>query len=175
MSGPTLTYIGVGSNLEEPRVQVLRSARLLDAPDLRVRRRASLYGSRPLGPTDQPDFVNTVLEVESALPPLALLQRCQEVERAMGRARGRRWGPRVIDLDLLLVGALELELPELTLPHPGLPHRSFVLQPLAELIGSLRLPGRRESVSELAARALEPAIWRLEEASAQRSEKPAST
>ena len=136
-------YIGVGSNLEDPRKQVLTAcARLAEVPRTRVMLTSRLYVSRPLGPVPQPDFVNAVAGVLTQLAPVALLAQLRALESAMGRSAERvRWGPRIIDLDLLALGSERRSDPHLTLPHPGIVERNFVLYPLAEIAPDLELPG----------------------------------
>jgi 2-amino-4-hydroxy-6-hydroxymethyldihydropteridine diphosphokinase len=136
-------YIGVGSNLSDPRSQVLQARwHLAQLPMTRVVLTSRLYGSRPFGPVKQPDFVNAVVGVLTQLNPEALLTELHTIETTMGRPeRHERWGPRVIDLDLLSYG-LERRLQEtLILPHPGIVERNFVLYPLAEIAPDLELPG----------------------------------
>ena len=136
-------YIGVGSNLEDPRTQVLAAlARLGDLPKTRLVLASRLYRSRPLGRVAQPDFVNAVAGILTRLDPNALLTELRAIESAMGRPkRHERWGPRIIDLDLLAHGRERRTEAELTLPHPGIVERNFVLYPLAEIAPDLELPG----------------------------------
>lgn len=140
-----LAYIALGSNLGEPLVQLESACRALDrVPRCRLRARSSPWRSRPVGPQDQPDFVNAVVGLHTELPPLALLDALQTVEADHGRRREReqRWGPRMLDLDLLLMGSLRLREPRLTLPHPRMAERHFVLVPLAEIAPpDLSIPG----------------------------------
>jgi 2-amino-4-hydroxy-6-hydroxymethyldihydropteridine diphosphokinase len=145
-------YIGVGSNLEDPRAQVLTALeRLGQLPRTRLVLASRLYGSRPFGPVPQPDFVNAVAGVLTQLDPTALLAELHAIESSMGRPlRHDRWGPRIIDLDLLAQGRERLEEAELTLPHPGIVERNFVLYPLAEIAPDLELPGLGR-VADLAA------------------------
>lgn len=140
---PRAAFVALGSNLEVPREQVLRALDALAAiPKTRCTGRSSLYRSQPLGPVDQPPFVNAVARLETGLAPRALLDALLAIERAHGRIRdGARWGPRTLDLDLLLYEDLVLAEPGLTLPHPGLTTRAFVLYPLAELAPDLVVPG----------------------------------
>lgn len=135
-------YIGLGSNLDDPPRQLGRALEALAAlPDTRLVSVSSFYRSPPLGPADQPDYLNAVAGLLTALPPAELLAALQAIETAQGRRRdGPRWGPRTLDLDLLLHGAARLATPALTLPHPGLRERAFVLVPLAEIAPGLRLP-----------------------------------
>ena len=136
-------YVGLGSNLDEPRSQVRDGLERLRAmPDTRLVMRSSLYESPPLGPVPQPDFINAVAGLLTRLDPVALLAELHGIETAMGRQpAAQRWGPRRIDLDLLVHGTARLNEPQLTLPHPGIAERSFVLQPLAEIAPELQVPG----------------------------------
>lgn len=143
-------WIGLGSNLDGPREHVARALEELDRLPLTRRLAASrLYASRPVGPADQPDYVNAVAHLATRLSPLALLDQLQALEQRHGRVRGRRWGPRTLDLDLLLYDDRRLTLPRLTLPHPEMTRRAFVLVPLAELAPRLALDG--QPLSRLAA------------------------
>ena len=137
-------YVGVGSNLADPRAQVERALQhLARLPHSRLLRSSRLYRSAPWGVLDQPDFVNAAAAIETGLAPQALMQALLAIERDAGRDRsGDRWGPRILDLDLLLHGALALAEPGLQLPHPHLHERAFVLLPLAEIAPHLDVPGR---------------------------------
>jgi len=145
-------YIGVGSNLEDPRAQVLAALeRLEKLPQTRVISTSRLYRSRPFGPVAQPDFVNAAAGVLTRLDPPALLKELKAIEKAMGRPEGHEhWGPRIIDLDLLAHGCERSSDQLLTLPHPGIVERNFVLYPLAEIAPDLDLPGLGR-VADLAA------------------------
>ncbi len=136
-------FIGIGSNLADPVAQVRRAIDRLDQLPETSRRAASrLYRNPPMGPADQPDYVNAVAELETALPPQALLAALQGLEADAGRDRdGRRWGARPLDLDLLVYGDREIDEAALTVPHPGLASRAFVLHPLAEIAPALSVPG----------------------------------
>jgi len=136
-------YVGVGSNLADPRAQVLAAcARLKGLPRTRVVLTSRLYASKPFGPIAQPDFVNAVVGILTRLDPETLLGELRTLEAAMGRPpRHERWGPRVIDLDLLSYGRERRSGEALTLPHPGIVERNFVLYPLAEIAPDLELPG----------------------------------
>ncbi len=155
-------YIGLGSNLEDPRSQVLRAAERLDSlSGTRVMLRSPLYGSRPLGPVAQPDFVNAVAAILTQLAPLQLLHELRSMEHAFGRPSEReRWGPRILDLDLLVYGREERHDPQLTLPHPGIVERNFVLYPLADIAPDLLIP-RLGRVAELKRRVSTEGIWRI--------------
>jgi 2-amino-4-hydroxy-6-hydroxymethyldihydropteridine diphosphokinase len=147
-------YVGLGSNLDEPAAQVRRALAALEAlPQTRLVTRSSLYRSPPMGPPDQPDYVNAVAALLTALPAAELLAALHSIEGAQGRRRdGPRWGPRTLDLDLLLYGELAVNSDTLVLPHPGLAERPFVLVPLLEVAPGLRIP-RGPSVAQLASRA----------------------
>ncbi|MFQ3790078.1 2-amino-4-hydroxy-6-hydroxymethyldihydropteridine diphosphokinase [Halomonas sp. A29] len=138
-------YVGLGSNLADPVVQVRRALDELDSLPLTRRVAASrLYASRPVGPQDQPDFINAVAHLRTRLSPLALLDQLQALEQRHRRIRQRHWGPRTLDLDLLLYGNETLKLPRLQVPHREMESRAFVLLPLAELAPRLLMPnGRR--------------------------------
>src|SRR5262249_13573004 len=127
-------YIGLGSNLDDPLAQIQRAFEALDrVAGLRVIARSGLYRSKPLGPQDQPDYVNAAVGALTKLEPRALLHSLKALEAELGRAQPiERWGPRRIDFDILLYGSMRLGDPELTLPHPGLTQRAWVLYPLAE-------------------------------------------
>ena len=128
------TYIGLGSNLGEREAQIrLALDDLARLPGSRLVRASSLYDSEPVGDVDQPKFLNAVAELETELSPRQLLWNLLLIERRLGRTRTRRWGPRTIDLDLLLYGPLVVEEPDLQVPHPEMTRRSFVLVPLVEL------------------------------------------
>jgi 2-amino-4-hydroxy-6-hydroxymethyldihydropteridine diphosphokinase len=146
-------YVGVGSNLNDPRAQVRAAlARLGPLPQSRLVLASRLYRSRPFGPVAQPDFVNAVVGLLTQLDPVTLLGELRAIETAMGRPdRHERWGPRVIDLDLLCFGRERRTEAALTLPHPGIVERNFVLYPLAEIAPDLDLPGLGR-VAELAGR-----------------------
>jgi 2-amino-4-hydroxy-6-hydroxymethyldihydropteridine diphosphokinase len=136
-------YVALGSNLDEPRAQVERAvAALADLPGTRLVLRSSLYRSRPFGPVAQPDFVNAVAGLLTTLEPASLLECLKSTEARLGRAQPVvRWGPRRIDLDLLVHGAAQISQPELVVPHPGIAERAFVLVPLAEIAPDLVVPG----------------------------------
>jgi len=139
----TRAYVGLGSNLEQPRRQVTRALAELDRIEgCYCQIASSLYLSRPMGPPDQPEYINAVAALESALAPLALLQALQAIELRHGRVReGAHWGPRTLDLALPVYGTLVLDTPELVLPHPGIAEREVVLHPLAEIAPDLEVPG----------------------------------
>ena len=140
---PVRCYVGLGSNLDDPRAQVERAlAALGGLPGTALVTASPRYLSTPLGPQDQPDYVNAVAALDTDLAPLALLGELQGLEQAHGRVRGRHWGERTLDLDLLLYGELQFASALLTIPHPGLSSRDFVLYPLADIAPpELPIPG----------------------------------
>ncbi len=145
----TTAWLGLGSNIgsDEEKTAVLRTVTVelerAASGQLRVTGMSSIYRTPPWGVTDQPDFFNAVLRAETTLTPQELLRTAKEVEQALGRRPTYRWGPRVIDIDLLLMDDVTITTPELTLPHPGLLRRAFVTVPLLELTPDLRLPDGR--------------------------------
>lgn len=145
-------YVGLGSNLDDPAAQLATALKALAVlPDTRLVAVSSRYRNPPMGPQDQPDYLNAVAALLTRLPAEALLAALQGIEDAQGRRRdGDRWGPRTLDLDLLAYGNARLESAALTLPHPGICSRPFVLVPLAEVAPGLHLPDG-QSVAALAA------------------------
>lgn len=136
-------YVALGSNLHGPANQVGQGlCRLTHLPATRLVARSGLWRSRPLGPQQQPDFVNAAAGLLTQLPAAELLAELKAIERLMGREQPVvRWGPRLIDLDLLVYGDVVCDEPGLTLPHPGAHQRNFVLAPLAEFAPDLCIPG----------------------------------
>lgn len=170
----TRAYLALGSNLDDPRAQVLRGFDALSRlPGSRLLARSRLYRSAPWGVIDQPEFVNAAAAVETNLAPRELLDALLGIERAAGRDRsGARWGPRVLDLDLLLHGNLECDEPGLVLPHPHLHERAFVLLPLNDLAPDLDVPGRgrvHQLLAGVDAGGCEPLAW-----AARRGDNPRS-
>ncbi len=129
-----IAFVGIGSNQGEP-ADACREAmrRLSETPGVRLLRSSSLYRTEPVGPQDQPWFINAVAEIRTSLSPRRLFNSLKEIERLMGRVEGSKWGPRLIDLDLLLYGQELLQESDLVIPHPELHRRRFVLVPLCEL------------------------------------------
>ena len=141
---PVVAYVGLGSNLSDPAAQVRQAmAELNGLPESELLARSPLYRTAPLGPADQPDYVNAVVSLETRLSPRGLLEALQAIERAHGRQRdGTRWGPRTLDLDILLYGDERLREPGLQIPHPEMGNRAFVLVPLADVAAEgLSVPG----------------------------------
>jgi len=136
-------YVALGANLGDPAATVRAAfGALANLPESRVAQCSSLYRTAPVGKLDQPEFVNAVAQLETALAPEALLDALLEIELRFGRIRAEKDGPRMLDLDLLLYNDLLLDLPRLTLPHPRLHLRAFALYPLAEIAPQLIIPGR---------------------------------
>ncbi len=140
---PRPAHVGIGSNQDDP-VRQVRDAfgELAALPSTRLAARSSLYRSAPVGGPDQPDFVNAVARLETALAPAALLQRLLAIEQRHGRVRGERNGPRTLDLDLLLYADEVLHARGLRIPHPRMHERAFVLLPLQEVTPGVIIPGR---------------------------------
>lgn len=158
-------YLGVGSNLNDPAAQVRQAFRALaELSASRLIACSPLYRSAPLGgPPDQPDYVNAVAALDTTLSAEALLDALQAIENQQGRVRTVRWGPRTLDLDLLLYGSRQSADPQLTLPHPRLQERDFVLYPLCDVAPDLILPGRGALRTWLACRP-PPTLIRLDSA-----------
>jgi len=137
-------YIGLGSNLEDPVAQVLEAVEELEMiPDSILVSRSSLYRGEPMGPADQPDYVNAVVAMDTLLSAGNFLQELIRIEDLQGRTRdGEKWGPRIIDLDLLMYGKQKINKPDLIVPHPGMHERDFVIIPLSELAGDVNVPGQ---------------------------------
>ena len=135
-------YVGLGSNLARPVEQVTRAfGELSRLPETRLAARSSLYTSAPMGPPDQPEYINAVARLATNLEPSVLLGELRRIEAAHLRRRdGVRWGPRTLDLDLLLYAEVSIATDELTIPHPGICARAFVIVPLLELDETLQLP-----------------------------------
>jgi 2-amino-4-hydroxy-6-hydroxymethyldihydropteridine diphosphokinase len=147
----TLAYVGLGSNLDQPARRIEEAIAELDRlPHSRVVRRSSLYRSAPMGYVDQPDFVNAVVQLETGLSADRLLAELQDIENRHGRARSFANAPRTLDLDLLTFDGLEMASERLTLPHPRIQERAFVLKPLVEVAPEATIPGRGRAADLLA-------------------------
>ncbi|MFI2831357.1 2-amino-4-hydroxy-6-hydroxymethyldihydropteridine diphosphokinase [Klebsiella aerogenes] len=158
----TLVYIAIGSNLASPLEQVNAAIRALaDIPDSRVVSVSSLYRTPPLGPQDQPDYLNAAVALETSLAPEALLDHTQRIELQQGRVRkAERWGPRTLDLDIMLFGDAIINSERLTVPHYDMKNRGFMLWPLFEISPQLHFPdglALRTALENLGAE--KPAIW----------------
>ena len=151
-------FVGLGANLGEPAVQLHAAVRSLAAlPQTQVKKVSSFYRSTAIGPAGQPDYCNAVAQLETTLKPEVLLDALLAIEDAAGRVRGERWGARVLDLDLLTHGDTVCSTARLTLPHPALAERDFVLLPLAEIAPEAHIPGLG-TASELLARLPTPRL-----------------
>ena len=145
----TVAYVGIGSNLDQPRRQVLEALGELDQlPHTRVVKKSSLYRSAPMGHAAQPDFINAVAQLETGLPAERLLAELQEVERRHGRERSFPNAPRTLDLDILLFGNATMQSSVLTIPHPRMHQRAFVLKPLLEIDPQLPFHRQLESCKD---------------------------
>ena len=148
----SLAYVGIGSNLQDPVAQVKEAfAALGHLPRTQLLKCSSLYRSAPVGYADQPDFVNAVASLETALKPVDLLSQLQTIERNQGRKRSFKNAPRSLDLDLLLVDQVTLDLPHLKIPHPRMHERAFVLEPLLEIAPTIDIPGLGPAAARLSA------------------------
>lgn len=162
LSEPVVTYIGLGSNLAEP-VRQIKSARaaLSSLPQTRELAFSGVYRNPPMGPPHQPDYYNAVMAVETRLGPETLLAELQRIETSQGRLRStERWGARTLDLDLLVYGNQRIATPTLTVPHPGVADRPFVVYPLLEIAPDLDIPGLGP-IRELAGRISPASLTRL--------------
>jgi 2-amino-4-hydroxy-6-hydroxymethyldihydropteridine diphosphokinase len=157
-----LVYVGLGANLGDPERMLVAAVedlgRLLD---VELRRCSSLYSAAPIGPP-QPEFRNAVVSLTTTRSPASLLAALLDIERARGRVRAERWGPRVLDLDVLLWGDRVVDEPGLRIPHPELPRRRFALEPLAELDPGARHPVLQKTVAELLAGVRDQPLQRLD-------------
>ncbi len=143
-------YIGLGSNLSDPQAQVTQALQELNSiPDTKLVKASSLYISEPMGPSDQPDYINAVAKISTCLSAEDLLKELQSIENRHRRQRnGQRWGPRTLDLDIILFGDEQIDSKKLQIPHYGVSEREFVLIPLQELQADLIIPGKG-SVADL--------------------------
>lgn len=138
----TLVYIGLGSNLDQPCLQVKKAIAALDnLPDTKVLKDSGYFKSKPMGPEDQPDYINAVVEIETSMTAAQLLNCCQQIEAQQGRVKKRHWGERSIDLDILLFGDQQINENDLVVPHPGICLRDFVYMPLLKLKPEIEIPG----------------------------------
>ena len=142
-------YIGIGSNLGDRHKNCLRAIELLRQNGLLVTKQSSMHETEPWGVTEQPEFVNMAVEAETELAPIKLLEMLKKIEKDMGRQDTIRWGPRIIDLDILLYDNIILRTDSLTIPHPLMHEREFVLGPLSEIAGDLIHPVLKKSIADL--------------------------
>ncbi|MGP4078166.1 2-amino-4-hydroxy-6-hydroxymethyldihydropteridine diphosphokinase [Halobacillus sp. K22] len=143
-------YIALGSNISK-REEFLKNAveSIEDHPDITVVLKSAVYETAPVGYTDQNDFLNMVIQIETSLPPLQLLDHCQSIEKELGRKRVVKWGPRTIDLDILLYNQENMNAERLILPHPHMQERAFVMVPLAEVNPKVTIPFIAKQVEEI--------------------------
>lgn len=142
-------YLSIGSNLGDRRHNCLEAIRLIEAEGIKVVKRSSLYETKPWGLKDQPDFINMVVCAETSLSPEELLKKLKFIEKKMGRKESKRWGPRLIDIDILFYDDLVIDSPELKIPHPYIKEREFVLLPLSEIEPEFVHPVLKKTVREL--------------------------
>lgn len=136
-----IVYVGIGANLDDPQQQVKEAITELDQlANTQLIQASSLYHSKPVGPQDQPDYINAVACIETELEPIELLDALQNLEQEHGRVRKRHWGERTLDLDIILIDQQVIESERLTIPHPFAMERSFVLFPLIEIAPELIFP-----------------------------------
>jgi 2-amino-4-hydroxy-6-hydroxymethyldihydropteridine diphosphokinase len=137
-----IVYIGLGSNLGQPYLQIKNAIAALDSlANTKVLKNSGYFESKPMGPEDQPDFVNAVVEIETTMEATELLKKCQLIETQQGRIKLRHWGERTIDLDVLLYADQQIKTEDLTVPHPGICQRDFVYKPLLKLNPDVIIPG----------------------------------
>lgn len=138
-----IVYIGLGSNLNDPQLQIKNAMDAIQGlSDTEIRRDSGYFKSRPMGPEDQPDYVNAVIELATGLTAKQLLAQCQLIEQQQGRVKTRHWGERNIDLDILLYAGQQIKETDLTVPHPGIGERDFVYLPLLSLNQDIIIPGQ---------------------------------
>jgi len=145
----SVSYIGIGSNLGNRQENCFRAVEILEKRGIKVQKRSSLYETEPWGVKDQPRFINMVVQIETTLEPDDLLRVLKDIEKEIGRQDSFRWGPRMIDLDILLFNALVLNEENLQIPHPYLHEREFVLRPLSEIAPDVMHPVFHMSIDKL--------------------------
>lgn len=152
-----IAYIGLGSNIKDPETQITSAlAHIHQHPQISIQQCSHLYASAPMGPQDQPDYINAVCKITTGLTPIELLDFLQSIENAHGRERiGEKWGPRTLDLDILLFNNLAMDNARLTLPHYGMAQREFVLVPLFEIVPDLMMQDGKSIASWVADCSLE--------------------
>ena len=139
-------WLGLGANIDDRNAALTRAMQRISAlPTTRIVKKSDIIESEPWGITDQPAFLNMAIEIETALPPVELLKALLLIETDMGRIRKEKWGPRVIDIDILMYDNLIINTPELTLPHPYITQRSFVIIPLAQITPEYEINGKKIS------------------------------
>jgi len=154
-------YLGLGTNLGEREQNLQRAIEELASDRLKVTRVSSIWETAPRDVLNQPVFLNQAIEVETDLFPRQLFERAKQVEKRLGRVRSQPKGPRLIDIDILLYGMKVVSVPDLEIPHPGIPARRFVLEPLAELIPDFRHPVTKRTVRQMLAAVLDQQVRRI--------------
>ncbi len=144
-----VVYLGIGSNIGDREDNCLKAISLLEENGLKITKRSSLHETEPWGVKDQPQFVNMAVEAETDLSPRELLVILKKIENAMGRLPEKKWGPRIIDIDILMYDDLKINEADLTVPHPLMHERAFVLVPLSEIAPEKVHPALHKTVSEL--------------------------
>lgn len=144
-----IVYLGIGSNLGRREENCLKALKAIEEKGMKVKKQSLLYETEPWGVREQPDFINMAIEVETDLPPDKLLQIVKEIEKEMGRTETYKWGPRIIDIDILLYDDLIYETSDLKIPHPFMHERDFVLRPLSEIAPDKVHPVLNKTISEL--------------------------
>ena len=157
----TIVYLSLGSNVGDRLDNIQRACRMLCDVGIALRRTSSIYETEPVDKTDQPWFLNSVVEVATTVTPISLLHRLEAIEAKLGRERVVPNGPRTIDIDILLYGEVVASTDELTLPHPRMMQRRFVLEPLREIASTLTIPGTDKTVQQAYDELRDPAQVRL--------------
>ena len=145
----SIVYIGIGSNLGDRKANCMRAIELLAGKGIVVRKESSLYETDPWGDKNQPKFLNMAIEIETELKPQDLLGILAGIEKELGRKKSRKWGPRIIDLDILLYNSITIDQDDLKIPHPFMHERDFVLKPLYEIAPDVKHPVLNLSTGEL--------------------------
>lgn len=145
-----IAYLGLGSNLGDRKENLDNAVDTLQSQnDINVKERSTIHETKPYGKVDQPNFLNMCVSIETRMSPLTLLETLLGIEHSLGRVRTEVWGPRIIDIDILLYEDLELELDDLSIPHHEMHKRQFVLEPLSEIAGEVKHPGFDMTINEL--------------------------
>ncbi|MHB0998016.1 MAG: 2-amino-4-hydroxy-6-hydroxymethyldihydropteridine diphosphokinase [Armatimonadota bacterium] len=156
-----VAYLGIGSNLGDKKSNIDDAIRRINEINgISILKKSSVYETEPVGYMDQPDFLNSVIEIDTELDPVQLLHSTQQIEKDMGRVRNLKWGPRVIDIDILIFDNLKIDTTELVLPHPRITERAFVIIPLAEIAPDLII-NNSVSVIELSRKLSDQAIRKV--------------
>ncbi|MBI4835331.1 MAG: 2-amino-4-hydroxy-6-hydroxymethyldihydropteridine diphosphokinase [Planctomycetes bacterium] len=142
-------YLGLGSNLGRKKYNISKAIRLMEEAGIQILRRSRFYKTKPVGFINQPDFINAAVKIRTVFSPEQLLKLLKGIEKRMGRVRVHRWGPRIIDIDVLLYGKRIVKMRGLTIPHPRMHERAFVLQPLAQIAPGLRHPLFKVTIKKL--------------------------